>query len=129
MPTLTPWPHFSAEELTCHCGCGRQEMDHDFMTALEALRVEFGKSMPITSGFRCPNHNMQASKTGATGPHTTGKAVDIQISGADAHRLLGLAIQRGFTGIGVSQDGFANTRFIHLDMCGQGYPRPALWSY
>ncbi|MEO5364676.1 MAG: D-Ala-D-Ala carboxypeptidase family metallohydrolase [Magnetococcus sp. DMHC-8] len=107
-------------------------MEDSFMTELEKLRTAFGQPMVVTSGFRCPNYNMQASHTGPCGPHTTGKAVDIQISGADAHRLLTLALQQGcFTGIGISQAGPHNTRFIHLDTIepGPGRPRPTVWTY
>ncbi|MBF0099157.1 MAG: peptidase M15 [Magnetococcales bacterium] len=132
MPGNTQWPHFSEAELACHCGCGRQEMEDSFMIELEKLRTAFGQPMVVTSGFRCPNYNMQASHTGPCGPHTTGKAVDIQISGADAHRLLTLALQQGcFTGIGVSQAGPHNTRFLHLDTIepSPGRPRPTVWTY
>ena len=101
------------------------------MLKLEILRAEYGKPMPVRSGFRCPNHNMQASSTGPCGPHTTGKAVDIQVSGADAYHLLGLAIRHGFTGIGLSQKGQHGSRFLHLDAIepGPGRQRPAVWTY
>lgn len=131
MPDKTKWPHFSEAELACHCGCGRQEMDTNFLTNLETLRTAFDKPMPVTSGFRCPNYNMQASHTGPCGPHTTGLAVDIQISGADAHRLLTLALQHGFTGVGLKQVGPHRSRFVHLDAIepGPGRPRPTIWTY
>ncbi|MBF0184733.1 MAG: DUF882 domain-containing protein [Magnetococcales bacterium] len=129
--TNTPWPHFSEAELRCHCGCGRQEMDGDFLLALEKLRMAYGKPMPVSSGYRCPAHNAALSTTGTEGPHTTGKAVDILVAGADAHHLLTLALQHGFTGVGLSQKGPHEKRFIHLDTIssGSGYPRPALWTY
>ena len=131
MPENTPWPHFSQTELTCHCGCGRQEMDAQFMEKLEGLRVAYGRPMTLTSAFRCPMHNSQASDTGLSGPHTTGKAVDVQVSGSDAHRLLTLALAQGFTGIGISQQGTLSARFLHLDTIepGPGRPRPTLWTY
>ncbi len=55
MPENTPWPHFSQTELTCHCGCGRQEMDAQFMEKLEGLRVAYGRPMtpPPRSAVRC----------------------------------------------------------------------------
>ena len=129
--TEHPWPHFANAELACHCGCGRQEMDNGFMTLLESLRTAYGQPMRITSAFRCPEHNVQASTTGTTGPHTTGRAVDVQVAGEDAHHLLALALHLGFSGIGVSQRGPANQRFLHLDTLTQdlGYPRPTIWSY
>jgi len=131
MPEATPWPHFSAAELTCHCGCGRMEMDADFMSLLEMLRTAYGKPMTVTSGFRCPMHNLQASGTGLSGPHVTGKAVDLHVAGEDAFRLLAMAVSFGFTGIGVSQREPHNARFLHLDTIekGPGRPRSTLWSY
>ncbi|MBF0098762.1 MAG: DUF882 domain-containing protein [Magnetococcales bacterium] len=101
--TNTPWPHFSEEELRCHCGCGRQDVDGDFMLKLEALRMAYGKPMSVSSGYRCPAHNAATSTTGENGPHTTGKAIDILVAGEDAYRLVGLAIKHGFTGIGICQ--------------------------
>ncbi|MEO5333845.1 MAG: D-Ala-D-Ala carboxypeptidase family metallohydrolase [Magnetococcus sp. YQC-5] len=102
-----------------------------FMEKLETLRLAFGKPMPVSSGYRCPMHNAQASHTGLSGPHITGKAVDIQVSGADAYHLLALALSHGFTGIGLSQRGEHSSRFLHLDMIepGPGRPRPAAWTY
>lgn len=122
--------HFSDNELKCKCGCGRAEMDQRFMRRLEELRVAFGRSMPVTSGFRCPGHNAKVSHTGDAGPHTTGKAVDIQISGDSAYYLLLLAFQMGFTGLGISQRGAHAGRFVHIDdLPVDQYPRPRVWSY
>ncbi len=107
------------------------EMDEEFLERLEQLRVVFGRSMPVTSAFRCPNHNAQVSKTGFTGPHTTGKSIDIAVSGQDAFDLLALAFLHNFTGLGISQRGPHSKRFIHLDNIGDGpgRPRPTIWSY
>ncbi|MEO5379028.1 MAG: D-Ala-D-Ala carboxypeptidase family metallohydrolase [Magnetococcus sp. DMHC-6] len=129
--TGTPWPHFSKEELSCHCQCGRMEMDSDFMARLEELRVAYGKPMKLSSAYRCPTHNAKTSSTGTMGPHTTGKAVDIAVSGAEAYKLLVLALQHGFNGIGISQKGSHSTRFIHIDTLPNDpkHSRPALWSY
>ena len=131
MQDNTPWPHFSSAEISCHCGCGREEMEGRFMLKLEMLRTVFGKPMPVTSGFRCPAHNAQASDTGLNGPHTTGQAVDVQVSGEDAYHLLGLAIQHGFTGIGIKQAGTHSSRFLHIDTleASPGRPRPTVWTY
>lgn len=104
-------------------------MDLDFMDRLGKLRAAFGKPMPVSSGYRCPEHNARVSSTGATGPHTTGRAVDVQISGKDAFKLLSLAAYFGITGIGVNQKGPHAKRFIHLDTLPEGGKRPATWSY
>ena len=81
--------------------------------------------MRVTSGYRCPQHPIEAKKA-APGAHASGCAVDIGVEGQDAHRLLKLAFAAGFTGIGVQQKG--SGRFIHLDTL-EGGPRPNVWSY
>lgn len=85
--------------------------------------------MTVTSGYRCPKYNAQVSETGLGGPHTTGHAADFSIRGSEAYRLVGAAMRRGFTGVGVSQKG--DSRFIHLDdlPITVTSPRPRIWSY
>jgi hypothetical protein len=70
------------------------------------------------------------SSTGKTGPHTKRKAVDLVISGADALRLYDIARKHGMSGIGLSQKGPHNKRFIHIDALtpAEG-PRPTVWTY
>jgi zinc D-Ala-D-Ala carboxypeptidase len=130
---MTPsyWPSFTLEELKCKCGkCDSKglEMRAAFMDKLQALRNKLGFPLHITSGYRCPAHNASISKTGSDGVHTTGQAVDIAIRGEEAIKLLKAAIDAGFTGIGIDQQGAS--RFIHLDTCtAPDYPRPTIWSY
>lgn len=122
--------HFSDKELTCKCGCGRMKMDPGFMNKVEDLRVAIGRALVPTSAYRCPEYNAKISRTGASGPHTTGKAIDIAICGEDAYKLVKLAMDFGFSGIGISQRGAHNGRFIHLDdLSFPDYPRPRIWSY
>ena len=117
-------PNFKAEEFNCS-HCGKNEMQQQFMNKLQALRNLYGKPMVITSGYRCPKHPIEAKKA-KPGAHASGCACDIAVVGADAHRLLKLAFQMGFTGIGVQQKG--NGRFIHLDTL-EGGLRPTVWTY
>lgn len=119
-------PHFSVAELACKCGCGMLPKI-DFMEKVETLRSVYGKPMKVNSAARCPEYNAKVSSTGLTGPHTTGRAIEFGVSGADAHQLLRLAMRFGnFTGIGVSQKGPHASRFLHFD-CVDGPSR--LWSY
>lgn len=123
------WRYFSVAEFACKCGCGQNLIDHQFVTELDELRHRSGITMTIPSGYRCPKHNANVSSTGRTGPHTTGRAVDVAVDRGNAYKLLKIAMEMGFTGIGIQQKG--GGRFIHLDNLpnGPGQPRPTLWSY
>jgi uncharacterized protein YcbK (DUF882 family) len=118
------YPNFKAAEFNCS-HCGKNEMKPEFMAKLQALRTTYGKPMRVTSGYRCPQHPIEAKKA-APGAHASGCACDIGVEGADAHALLTLALGAGFTGIGVQQKGAG--RFIHLDTMTTGV-RPTIWSY
>ena len=122
----SPWDHFTDEELRCRC-CGEMFMDGQFMEKLVALRNAQGFTFPVTSGFRCPKHNYEVSDTSFTGPHTTGKAVDIQIGGELASKLIRAALNHGFMGIGIRQSGPYHKRIVHLDMVRR--PFQQVWTY
>lgn len=124
------WPNFTENEMRCKCGCGRADMAPEFMDRLQAMRNRTLTSFVVTSGYRCPDYNDRIAKTGRTGPHTTGHAVDLLCAGARAHDILQLAALEGMTGIGVDQHGPHEKRFLHLDDLPAGnYPRPGVWSY
>jgi len=122
--------HFSDRELRCR-HCYENLVDDGFLHFLETLRSRVGIPLVVSSGYRCPVHNAAVSTTGAHGPHTTGKAVDILIAGEDAFRLIRFALALQATGIGVKQKGPVGSRFIHLDILTEqeGFPRPRFWSY
>jgi hypothetical protein len=122
------WPNFTPFEFECK-GSHRLVIVPAFMDRLQALRAAAAIPFPVSSGYRSPEHNARVSATGATGPHTTGRAVDINIEGADAFKVVRLALAHGFTGIGIAQKGAG--RFIHLDdlIDGPASPRPRIWSY
>jgi zinc D-Ala-D-Ala carboxypeptidase len=129
--TLSKWPNFTLDELKCKCGaCGStgEEMNPDFMDMLQALRTFVNFPMHITSGYRCPAHNAAISHSGSDGVHTTGSAADVAIRGEQAYLLVKAALNMGFTGIGIDQQGLS--RFVHLDIGkAPDYPRPTIWSY
>lgn len=104
-------------------------MQERFLLDLDELRHRYGKPLVVSSGYRCPEYNARVSSTGLHGPHTTGLAVDLSVARTDAYAVLRLALELGFTGIGVAQKG--NNRFIHLDslLPATGRPRPTVWSY
>ena len=121
--------NFSDEELRCSC-CGENLMDEEFLKRLQTVRNKFGRAMHLSSAYRCPVWNDQVSMTGRKGPHTTGRAVDVLLSGPDALRLVSLAVDCGMRGIGIKQTAPHEARFVHLDdLTGEAGPRPWMWSY
>lgn len=121
------YENFSESEFECLCGCGKADMKPEFMSWLQQIRVMLGVAMTISSGYRCPDHNSMVSSTGRHGPHTTGMACDVLVSGHKTHNLLKLAYEFGVQGVGIKQTGPHSSRFIHLDMCEEH--RPMVWSY
>ena len=120
--------YFKATEFTCS-HTSTEKMDQNFIDKLNNLREAYGKPMTISSGYRDATHPIEAKKKGKGGSHTTGQAADIFISRGEAFKLLSLAFNLGFTGIGVNQKGGA--RFLHLDTLENSpvRPRPTIWSY
>ena len=95
-------------------------MRQETLILLQALRTEIGKKFKINSAYRCPEQN-----TGVGGArnsqHIKGTAVDIAVnnwSPSDRLTLIHVALQIGFTGIGVYKN------FIHLDT---RKIRPSFW--
>ena len=122
MPDLI---NFTWDEFACRCGCDSDgsEMDEGLLEALQDIRTKAGFPFFITSGYRCPNHPVEARKT-TPGTHSQGIAVDIGVSRENALTVLKLALNDGrIKGIGVQQKG--GGRFIHLDTRTD----PAIWSY
>ena len=101
--------HFTKAEMACKCGCGAVAMKSFFMQKLQALRVEYGRQMVITSGFRCNNYNMKI-KGAVNSFHLRGMAIDVSLVDAGERRkLIALALPMGFS-VG------ADKAFLHLDL-------------
>ena len=117
------YPNFTPDEMRCK-HTGELNMHPDFMRRLQHLRLVYGKPMVVTSGYRSRKHSAERNKP-SPGEHTLGRAADIAVQGADALRLVQLALGLGFTRIGVQQKGLS--RFIHL---GDSPDFPTgIWSY
>jgi zinc D-Ala-D-Ala carboxypeptidase len=125
---LTParwaeYPNFPKREFDCK-HTGKNEMKHEFMAKLQALRVEYGKALGITSGYRHWTHPVEARKGHTTGEHTRGTCADIACaSSAERFVLVRLALKHGFTRIGVAKT------FLHLGIGGPGLPQNVIWDY
>jgi len=123
------WDYFSFSELKCK-GTDECNMDEDFMKRLVDLRHEFNEPMIISSAYRHISYN-QVIGGAKNSPHLYGKAVDVLVSGKAAYRLMKMAMEHGFTGIGISQKGPHEGRFLHIDTMDNSdiHPRPWIWSY
>lgn len=143
------YAYFTADELACRCGCGlgEQDMSPSFMRRLIDIRRRLDFPFIVTSAARCADYNDRlyvergyregAHRRGPHTPHTVGQegekchAVDIRVRGDKAYRVLVMARDGGFTGIGVFQRGPHEERFVHLDdlPAWAAGPRPWVWSY
>lgn len=128
--TASKWEYFTIEELTCNCGCGRMDMDEEFMHTLVLMRKEADFPFMVNSGYRCPEYNDRVSNTGRDGPHTYGKAVDILMTNSRLYEFWRLAYLYDFTGHGHGE----HKGFVHIDTLtsrdGIRYSiRPNAWSY
>jgi uncharacterized protein YcbK (DUF882 family) len=91
---------------------GENKMDTEFLEALDNLRDICGFPFTVTSGYRSPNHSIEAAKVAAgkkLGTHAQGIAADIKVSGG-AERL-SIVKHASATGMSV---GVAKT-FVHVD--------------
>ena len=123
---MSEWKNFKDEELNCRC-CGEANDSLEFrelMNEIQEMRDELGFPFPVTSAYRCKDHPIEAKKD-RYGQHNVA-AIDINVHGDQALKLIELALARGFTGIGINQKGEYKKRFIHLDL--RDGPRK-LWSY
>ena len=94
-------PHFHLRELECGCGrCGETLVDLDHVARLEALRERLdGRSIEITSGYRCPAHNAAVGGHPAS-EHMAGVATDIVVGGLPPDQVADAAVEAGFSGLG-----------------------------
>lgn len=98
--------YFKPSEFDCPKapGSGAENMDEDFVRKLDALRGRANRPLPISRGG---GYRTYGSKTSQ---HRFGRAADIPVSnGVERYELVRLAIELGFTGIGVYD------KHIHVD--------------
>ena len=133
---------FSQNEMECNCGCqslanGEATINLEFLTKLDELRDRCGFALPVNSGFRCIQNNIDA------GGHPSSAhcdlngegcmAVDLGVDRARGRIVLQQALEMDcWNGIGISQRSKkSGSRFIHLDLKPRGVSGndKALWSY
>jgi len=111
-------PHFKRAEFACQCGCGFDTVDHQTLEILEAVRAHFGQPVRVTSGCRCPEHNMAVG--GVThSQHVLGRAADIQVYDVEPAEVQAFIVE-AFPEASVGH--YAS--FTHVDTRSSG---PASW--
>lgn len=96
-----------AYELTCKCGCGKENMTQDTVDRVQAARTIAGIAFHFSSGTRCPVHN-KAEGGKDDSEHKDGEGVDIRCSDSRSRFIIVNALfDAGFQRIGISKD------FIH----------------
>jgi hypothetical protein len=109
--------NFNSYEFRCGlgspCACSTILIDDKLVEYLQKIRDHFGKSVSITSAYRCESYNKRIG--GATGSyHSKGMAADIVVSGVSPTEVAKYAESIGILGIGLyntSSDGY----FVHID--------------
>ena len=90
------------------------------MEKVDELRDRCCFTFVITSGYRSPQHPIEAKKD-VPGTHAQGIAADIKITNsAQRYTIIREALAMDFAGVGVASD------FIHVDTRGSA---PVIWTY
>ena len=119
---------FTFDEMACkncaHCG-GVSDMNEHFMMKLQQLRDSCGFALPLNSGFRCAQKNIDCK--GHTGSaHLTGEGADLRVDIDKSRLVIQKAIEMGFS-VGIQQKG--KSRFVHVDTKIRKSGKANLWSY
>ena len=108
--------NFVSTEFDCHgkgC-CSETTVNPKLVEYIQKIRDHFGKSITVTSGYRCATHNKNVG--GATGSrHSKGDAADIVVSGVAPAEVAKYAESIGIKGIGLYETN-ADGHFTHIDV-------------
>lgn len=117
--------NFHLREFTCKCGiCRNQYVDLDHVKRLQELRDLLGRSISVTSGYRCEVHNKAVGGV-KNSQHRRGWATDIQVKGMSPSDVADKC--EHFDGLG------RYNTFTHVDSRGsrarwdnRDHPRPKI---
>lgn len=115
--------HFHPEEfLLCDPPCFIEQMDHEFLTALDNAREIAGFPFVLNSAYRSRDYEIQKKGRSGTSSHCKGLAVDIScLTGPYRIRMVRALLSAGFTRLGIGKT------FIHVDMDPDKVP--SIWLY
>ena len=109
--------NFNSYEFRCGlgspCSCSTILIDDKLVDYLQKIRDNFGKSVSITSAYRCPSYNKRIG--GATQSyHSKGMACDIVVNGVTPREVAKYAESIGILGIGLYETA-SDGHFVHID--------------
>lgn len=120
---VTELPHFTAEELSCNCGCGLTGLTKNFAEKIEYARVKANVAFVVRSGRRCHAHNTREGGKDNS-EHLWGDALDIEtLDGFTRWKVVTAALAAGIRRIGIGRT------FVHLGDGLQYRPHPVIWNY
>lgn len=109
--------NFNSYEFRCGlgrpCSCSTILIDDKLVEYLQKIRDHFGKSITITSAYRCPSYNKSIG-SGTGSYHTKGRAADIVVNGVAPREVAKYAESMGVLGIGLYESA-ADGHFVHID--------------
>lgn len=105
--------NFKESEFHCRCGlCAFPGMNPKLINGLQKLRDSIGRAIKVTSGYRCPRHNMEIGGHPKS-QHLRGNAADIKVRSMKPHDLMLHAMEiKEFEQGGI---GIYDT-FVHVDV-------------
>ena len=124
-------PYISEVEYQCpHCGqlppdlSNYPDVFNELFSAFKTLRETWGKPIPITSGYRCMDHEPSVSGLNCC-PHTYGLALDLGIPSDGQTAFLDL-IAKNCPDLRVGVNVKPGQTHIHIDVAYLIMPRPTV---
>lgn len=105
--------NFKYSEFACPC-CGKDRpINSHLVSLLQDLRDRIGRPILISKGggLRCRSYNKKIYGY-MYSPHLRGLAADVSVAGMGLIELLEIAVDTGFTRVGIYPD----NHFLHLDV-------------
>lgn len=105
-------PHFKVREFACRDGSDPVFVAPRLVEVLEAVRVHFGATVTVTSGYRTVSYNATVENSSKTSQHCNGLAADIKVAGVSPAAVADYAEQLLGSHGGVGRYG----TFTHIDV-------------
>lgn len=126
-PEAAPAQNSSGEYGLSFVHAGQDKIDKDFEQVLTATANTLGRDLVIQSGYRSPQHPVEARKIargGQPGEHAKGTAVDINMTGMSAGERQELIYTLRSMGVNrfIAYSGFDSLHVDMKDQTGKGTP-------